>query len=49
MGWLFIDFKKAYDSINREILYDILLEFGIPMKHVRQVKAFLIEPIAKSV
>jgi hypothetical protein len=29
---LFIDFKKAYDSAKREILYNILLEFGIPKK-----------------
>jgi hypothetical protein len=24
---LFIDFKKAYDSVKREVLYNILLEF----------------------
>jgi hypothetical protein len=32
---LFIDFKKTYDSVRREVLYDILIEFGIPMKLVR--------------
>jgi negative regulator of genetic competence, sporulation and motility len=31
---LFIDFKKAYDSVKREVLYNILLEFGIPKKLV---------------
>jgi hypothetical protein len=25
---LFIDFEKAYDSIKRESLYDILIKFG---------------------
>ena len=29
---LYVDFKKAYDSVNRETLYSILLEFGIPKK-----------------
>jgi hypothetical protein len=27
---LFIDLKKAYDSVKREVLYNILLEFGVP-------------------
>jgi hypothetical protein len=40
---LFIDFKKAYDSVRREVLYNILLEFGIPMKLVRLVKMCLNE------
>ena len=29
---LFIDFKKAYDLVRREILYKILIEFDIPRK-----------------
>jgi hypothetical protein len=29
---LFIELKKAYASIKREVPYNILLEFGIPMK-----------------
>ena len=32
---LFIDFKKAYDSVRREILYNILIESGVPIKLVR--------------
>ena len=27
---LFIDFKKAYDSVRKEVLYNILIEFGVP-------------------
>jgi hypothetical protein len=29
---LFIDFKKAYYSIRKEVLYNIFIEFGIPKK-----------------
>jgi hypothetical protein len=29
---LFIDFKKAYDLAMREVMYSILIEFGIPRK-----------------
>ena len=38
---LFIDFEKAYDSINRESLYDILIKFGVPKKLVRLIKICL--------
>jgi hypothetical protein len=38
---LFIDFRKAYDSIRREVLYNILLEFGIPKELVRIIKMCL--------
>ena len=40
---LFIDFKKAYDSVRREVLHKILLEFGIPRKLVRLIKMSLTE------
>jgi hypothetical protein len=44
---LFIDFKKAYDSVNREVLYNILLEFGITKKLVRLIKMCLNETYSK--
>jgi hypothetical protein len=44
---LFIDSKKAYDSIKREILYNNLLEFGIPKKIVRIIKMCLNETYSK--
>jgi hypothetical protein len=33
-----IDLKKAHDQVKREILYNILIEFGIPMKLVKLIK-----------
>jgi purine nucleoside phosphorylase len=40
---LFIDFKETYDSVRREILYNIIIEFGIPMTLVRLIKMGLTE------
>jgi hypothetical protein len=40
---LFIDFKKAYDSVRREVLYRILIEFGVPMKLIGPNKICLNE------
>jgi hypothetical protein len=44
---LFIDFKKAYDSVRRKVLYNILIEFGVPMKLVRLIKMCLNETYSK--
>jgi hypothetical protein len=44
---LSVDSKKAYDSIKREVLYNILLEFGITMKLVRIIKICLNETYSK--
>jgi hypothetical protein len=35
---LYIDYKQAYDTINRAKLVEIMKEFGIPMKLVRLIK-----------
>jgi hypothetical protein len=44
---LFADFKKAYESLSREVLYNILIEVGIPMKLVRLIKMCLNETYSK--
>jgi len=44
---LFIDFKKAYDSVRREVLYKILIEFGIPRKLVSLLKMSLTETYSR--
>lgn len=40
---IFIDLKKAYDSVSNEAIYNILMEFGIPMKLVLLIKTCLSE------
>jgi hypothetical protein len=38
---LFIGFKKDYDSVRREVLYNILIEFRVPIKLVRLINMCL--------
>jgi hypothetical protein len=38
---LFIDFKKVYDPVRREVLYNVLIELEVPMKLVRLIKMCL--------
>jgi hypothetical protein len=44
---LFIDFKKAYKSVKREVLYNILLQFAVPKKLVRLIIMCLNETYSK--
>ena len=43
MYQLFIDYKKTYVEVRRQVFYNILIEFGIPMNLVRLIKLYLIE------
>jgi hypothetical protein len=45
---LVIDFKRAYDSVRREVLYNILIESGVPMKLGRLIKTCLNETYGKA-
>ena len=44
---LFVDFKRVYYSVRREVLYNILIEFGIPMELVRLIKVCLNETYSR--
>ena len=45
---LFIDLRKDYDSLRREDLYNILTEFGNPMKLLRLIKMCLTETYSRA-
>jgi hypothetical protein len=40
---LFINFKKAYTSVMRDVLYKIIIEFGVPLKLIGLIKLCLNE------
>jgi hypothetical protein len=37
----YISFKKAYNSVRREVLYNFLIQFEVPMELVRLIKMCL--------
>ena len=45
---LFIEFKKAYDSVRREVLCNILIEFPIPIKLVTLIEMCLTGMISRA-
>ena len=45
---LSIAFKKTFDSFRREALCNIMIEFGIPMKLIRQLKCIWMKRVAES-
>ena len=47
MHQLFIDFKKTYDSVRREVLYNTLIELGISMKLVTPIRLCLNETYSR--
>ena len=44
---LFVDFKIVYDSVRREVLFNIPIEFSILMKLVGLIKMCLTETYSK--
>jgi len=44
---LLTDFKKAYDSVRRNVLYNIFIQFGITIKVVRLIKMCLNETYSR--
>ena len=47
MHQLFGEFKKVYNLVRREVLYNILVEFGIPMKLARLIKMCMNETCSR--
>lgn len=44
---IFIHYRQAYDSIQRERLFEILYEFGIAIKVIRVVQTTMTNPVAQ--
>ena len=44
---LFMNFKKSYDSVMKEVLYNILIDFAFTMKLIRLMNMFLTEKYSR--
>jgi hypothetical protein len=44
---LFIDLRKVYASVRREVFYVIRIEFVIPIKLIRLIKVYLNETYSR--
>jgi hypothetical protein len=44
---MFLECQKTYDSVRWEVLYNILIEFGMPLKVVRLIKMCLNETYSR--
>jgi hypothetical protein len=44
---LFIDFKQAFDSINRKRLFEAMDKMGIPQKLIRLIRMTTCQTIAR--
>jgi hypothetical protein len=44
----FIDLKKTCDCVIRKVLYNFVIEFGIPVKKVRLIKMCFNETFSKA-
>jgi len=47
VGQLFINLKKANDSVRREVLCNILIQFGVPMKLVSLIEVCMSETYSR--
>ena len=45
----FVDFKKAFDSINRDKMFNVLLAYGIPSQTVEGIKGLYLDTVAQAV
>lgn len=41
----YVDFKEAHDSVMSKVLYNIVIEFGMPLKLFKLIKMCLVKSI----